>query len=181
MINGSFVFGLDGDDPSVFRRTVEWAIEMGITTATFHIATPYPGTGFYEVMRRSGRMVTENWDLFDTRHVTFRPARMTAGELKDGYDFAYREFYRWGSILKASLFHGLARRQLKHFFYASGWKKFEPLWNFVIAMKRLGMMTPLLEAVLSRVTRKDEDGKTPSAAPVMEAARLDLSRGTPVR
>ncbi len=38
MINGSFVFGLDGDDPDVFRRTVDWAVENGITTATFHIA-----------------------------------------------------------------------------------------------------------------------------------------------
>ena len=45
MINGSFVFGMDGDDGSVFERTVEWAIEHGIETATFHILTPYPGTG----------------------------------------------------------------------------------------------------------------------------------------
>src|SRR6185369_11038292 len=36
MINGSFVFGMDDDAESVFRRTVEWAIEHGITTATFH-------------------------------------------------------------------------------------------------------------------------------------------------
>lgn len=26
MVNGSFVFGMDGDDDSVFERTVEWAI-----------------------------------------------------------------------------------------------------------------------------------------------------------
>src|SRR5215813_13111789 len=37
MINGSFVFGMDDDDESVFERTVEWAVEQGITTATFHI------------------------------------------------------------------------------------------------------------------------------------------------
>lgn len=41
MINGSFVFGLDGDDSSVFRTTTEWAIAHGIETATFHILTPY--------------------------------------------------------------------------------------------------------------------------------------------
>ena len=44
MINGSFVFGMDDDDDDVFRRTVDWAIANGITTATFHIQTPYPGT-----------------------------------------------------------------------------------------------------------------------------------------
>ena len=44
MINGSFVFGLDGDDRDVFPRTVDWAVRSGITTATFHVLTPYPGT-----------------------------------------------------------------------------------------------------------------------------------------
>ena len=43
MINGSFVFGMDDDGEDVFRRTVDWAVEHGITTATFHIQTPYPG------------------------------------------------------------------------------------------------------------------------------------------
>src|SRR6266498_2716129 len=27
-----------------FRRTVDWAVHVGITTATFHILRPYPGT-----------------------------------------------------------------------------------------------------------------------------------------
>ena len=44
MVNGSFVYGMDGDDETVFDRTVEWAIDQGIETATFHILTPYPGT-----------------------------------------------------------------------------------------------------------------------------------------
>src|SRR5437016_1289217 len=41
MINGSFVFGLDGDGRDVFPRTVDWAVHAGLTTATFHILTPY--------------------------------------------------------------------------------------------------------------------------------------------
>src|SRR4029434_4308627 len=48
MINGSFVFGMDADDPSVFDRTVDWAIKQGIETATFHILTPYPGTALHQ-------------------------------------------------------------------------------------------------------------------------------------
>jgi radical SAM superfamily enzyme YgiQ (UPF0313 family) len=157
MINGSFVFGLDGDDPSVFERTVNWAIEQGITTATFHIATPYPGTAFHTDMQATGRMVTRDWDLYDTRHVVFQPASMTATELKAGYDRAYRDFYAWRAILKSSLFHGTLKHQLKHFFYTSGWKKFEPLWNTIIQLKRLGLMTPMLEAVLCRVTKHESN------------------------
>jgi radical SAM superfamily enzyme YgiQ (UPF0313 family) len=150
MINGSFVFGMDEDGEDVFRRTVDWAMERGITTATFHIQTPYPGTRLYARMVHDRRVVTRDWNLYDTRHVVYKPARLTAEALKAGYDWAYREFYRWGSIARASLHHGTVKHQAKHFFYAAGWKK--GLWDFVIRARQLGWMTPLLEGVLARVT-----------------------------
>jgi radical SAM superfamily enzyme YgiQ (UPF0313 family) len=151
MINGSFVFGLDGEDPDVFRRTVDWAIESGITTATFHILTPYPGTALYADMIRQRRMVTGNWDVYDTRHVVYQPLSMSAEELKHGYDWSYEAFYRWNSIFKASSAHESFKHQLKHFFYSAGWKKFERAWDFVIRVKQLSQMRPILEAVLSPV------------------------------
>src|SRR3954464_14742326 len=98
MINGSFVFGMDDDDQDVFRRTVDWAIAQGITTATFHIQTPYPGTKLFARMQAEQRIVTRDWSLYDTRHVVYRPTRLTPEALKDGYDWAYRELYRWPSI-----------------------------------------------------------------------------------
>ncbi|MBO0911048.1 MAG: B12-binding domain-containing radical SAM protein [Acidobacteria bacterium] len=158
MINGSFVFGMDDDSQDVFARTVDWAIEQGITTATFHIQTPYPGTGLHARMERESRMLTRDWNLYDTRHVVYRPARLTPEELKRGYDWAYREFYRWGSIARASSGHGTLKHRAKHFLYASGWKKFEPLWDLVIRARGLARVTPLLEALLSRGT----GGETPS-------------------
>jgi len=166
MINGSFVFGLDGDDCDVFDRTVDWAVDRGITTATFHIATPYPGTVFYKDMERAGRIANCNWDLYDTRHVTFTPSRMSEAELKEGYERSYERFYQWNSILKASLHHGSTKHQIKHFCYTSGWKKFESLWNLVIQMRRLKIMTPLLEAVLSRVTQQKHNEPLKATAPI---------------
>jgi radical SAM superfamily enzyme YgiQ (UPF0313 family) len=154
MINGSFVFGLDSDDSSVFNRTVDWAVKMGITTSTFHIATPYPGTAFSQEMERAGRVTTHDWDLYDTRHVTFIPAMMSEADLKQGYDRAYKRFYQWNSIVDASLSHGSVKHQIKHFCYTSGWKKFEPLWNLIIQMRKLNVMTPFLEGVLSKVTKQ---------------------------
>ena len=163
MINGSFVFGMDEDDESVFARTVEWAIEHGITTATFHIQTPYPGTRLFARMAAEGRVLTRDWDLYDTRHVVYRPARLTAGALKEGYDWAYREFYRWRSIARGALSHHAVKHQVKHFFYAAGWKKFEPLWDAVIRARQLRIMTPLLEGVLSRVSAEDSGEPAPSS------------------
>ncbi len=152
MINGSFVFGMDDDDESVFERTVDWAVENGVTTATFHIQTPYPGTRLHARMTAEGRMLHSNWDLYDTRHTVFRPARLSPRALEEGYWRAYRDFYAWSNIARGAGAHETLKHRAKHFFYAAGWKKFEPLWDVVIKARRLDMMTPLLEAVLARIT-----------------------------
>jgi radical SAM superfamily enzyme YgiQ (UPF0313 family) len=149
MVNGSFVFGMDHDDPSVFERTVAWAVESGVETATFHILTPYPGTVLHERMRREGRILHEDWSLYDTRHTVYRPARLTPAQLEDGYGWAYREFYRWSSI-----FQGAATKQslvgaMRHVAYAGGWKKLEPMWDWVIRTRRVAKLRPMLEAVLT--------------------------------
>jgi radical SAM superfamily enzyme YgiQ (UPF0313 family) len=157
MINGSFVFGMDDDREDVFERTVEWAVANGVTTATFHIQTPYPGTRLHAQLAQAGRITSNDWDLYDTRHVVYRPAMLTPEALKSGYDRAYREFYGWRNIGQGAWSHEQAKHRLKHFAYAAGWKKFEPLWDLAIKARRLGLMTPLLEAVLSRVTRDTPD------------------------
>jgi radical SAM superfamily enzyme YgiQ (UPF0313 family) len=164
MINGSFVFGMDDDEEDVFQRTVDWAIANGLTTVTFHIQTPYPGTRLFARTEAANRILTRDWDLYDTRHVVYRPARLTPEALKQGYDWAYREFYRWSSIARGSLSHGSMKHQAKHFFYAAGWKKFEPLWDLVIRAKQLQIMTPLLEGVLSKVTAKRTRATAPRTA-----------------
>jgi radical SAM superfamily enzyme YgiQ (UPF0313 family) len=174
MINGSFVFGMDGDDGSVFERTVEWAIENGIETATFHILTPYPGTALYRRLEEQGRLIHRDWNLYDTRHTVFRPAQLTSEQLEHGYWWAYRHFYTWRSIARGAAAHGDVLAGLRHFAYASGWKKFEPLWDFVIRAKRAGMMLPVLESILSEFGRRKPlevvRGQTPSQNRTVDAS-----------
>ncbi|MBF8964966.1 B12-binding domain-containing radical SAM protein [Pontibacter sp. FD36] len=157
MINGSFVFGLDDDDQDVFKRTVDWGVNNGLTTSTYHILTPYPGTKLYKDMESQGRILTQNWDLYDTRSVVYKTTHLTADELKAGYDWAYKEFYSWSNIFKASFQHDSHKHKLKHLLYSGGWKKFEPLWNFMIKSKNLNEMLPLLEAILSKVGSGDKE------------------------
>jgi len=174
MINGSFVFGLDDDGPDVFKRTVDWAVEMGITTSTFHILTPYPGTKLFRDMERDGRILHRQWDQYDTRQVVYKTVGLTADELKTGYDWSYKSFYSWRNIAKASLQHEQLKHQIKHFAYAGGWKKFEPMWNFMIKTKGLNKMLPLLEAILSKVkngqTRPPRAQQIPTATQILNVA-----------
>lgn len=130
MINASFVYGFDNDDPEVFGRTVDWAIANHIDTATFHILTPYPGTPLHAEMESQGRIVDLNYDHYDTAHVVFQPKLMTAEQLEAGYLWSYRKFYSWSSI-RRRCFHksqGLIPRLMMNVCY----KKFEPFWEGLI-------------------------------------------------
>lgn len=100
MINASFVFGLDGDTPEVFRHTIDWVISKRIETVTSHILTPYPGTKLYRAMYDAGRITDFDLAHYDTSHVVFRPAQMSARQLLDGYLQVYRELYSFRNILR---------------------------------------------------------------------------------
>ena len=164
MVNGSFVFGMDEDDEEVFARTVDWAIGQGIETATFHILTPYPGTALHVRMMQQGRILHEDWNRYDTRHVVYRPARLDPAALEAGYWRAYRDFYRWSAIWRGAQSKPAWTGRLRHLAYAGGWKKFEPMWDAIIRLRRAHAMLPALEAVLSGfgslASAKDKHGGT---------------------
>ncbi len=79
-----------------------------------------------------------------------------AGEAdRDDFFTGGRSFYTQrvdDALAEIALVHGTIKHKATHFFYAAGWKKFEAAWNTVIRAGQLSRMTPLFEAVLSRVT-----------------------------
>ena len=97
-VNGSFVMGFDHDRRDVFERTVAWIEGARLECATFHILTPYPGTPLFRQMESEGRLLHNDWSLYDTSHAVFRPRHMTPEELEEGYAWCYRRLFSHGSI-----------------------------------------------------------------------------------
>ena len=58
--------------------------------------------------------------------------------------------------------------------YAAGWKKFEPLWDFVIKTRRVCRLLPVLESVLSGFGRHPAE-ETASASTEQAAGELDVA------
>jgi len=148
MVNGSFVFGMDEDGPDVFARTTAWAVAQGIETASFHVMTPYPGTGLYQRIEAEGRLLHRDWDRYDTRRCVYRPAKMSVDELEQGYMRASREFYSWRNIVAGAATKGALIPALRHIAYAGGMKKFGKLWHLLIRTHQVARGLPLLESVL---------------------------------
>lgn len=99
-IMGCFVFGLDSDDKGVFDRTLEFVNRANIDLPRFTVNTPFPGTPFYKKMKEEGRIIEDNWLFYDCQHVVIKPKNMTAEELQQGHFRAWREAYKYSSIVK---------------------------------------------------------------------------------
>jgi radical SAM superfamily enzyme YgiQ (UPF0313 family) len=102
-ICGSFVFGFDEDDPSVFEETVSFSIQAKLFSAIFMILTPYPETSFYHRVKNEGRLAQDQWWLLKNPEDSaphFLPKKMTGQALREGWKKAWKEFYSFPSIWK---------------------------------------------------------------------------------
>jgi radical SAM superfamily enzyme YgiQ (UPF0313 family) len=100
---GSFVFGLDGDTPSLFRETVAFTERVKLGAAQFSVLTPFPGTPVFDQLHSEGRILNYDWSLYTMGHVVFQPQNMTVAELLAGRNYAYNRFYSLPSIAKRLL------------------------------------------------------------------------------
>ena len=99
-LQGCFVFGLDHDEPDVFLKTAEFAVEARIDLPRFAIVTPFPNTPLYHRLVAEDRLLTRNWELYDGQHVVFQPARMSIEELARGTEAAWKHAYSFRSIAR---------------------------------------------------------------------------------
>jgi radical SAM superfamily enzyme YgiQ (UPF0313 family) len=151
-VNGSFVLGFDGDDKSVFERTADWIEANRLECATFHILTPYPGTPLFREMHAQGRLLHTDWEKYDTAHVVFRPAQMTAEELYLGYDWLYRRLFSMRSIWARR--PAQAAAVLPYLAMSILYKRSNRLWRLLIKHRLVHTVwSPLVELTRRRHLR----------------------------
>lgn len=101
----SFIFGLDGEDSSVFQETLDFVESNHLSFPMYHILTPIPGTELFRSLEEDGRLITDDLAHFDGKHVVYQPSSMTADELRDGFEWIVGSTYGLRSILRRTLLH----------------------------------------------------------------------------
>lgn len=84
---GSFIFGFDDDDSSVFKETIAAIEEANFIMTGFFSLTPFPGTKVFKRLSEEGRILHQDWSKYDMEEVVYSPKRMTAEEMKDGLKY----------------------------------------------------------------------------------------------
>jgi radical SAM superfamily enzyme YgiQ (UPF0313 family) len=110
MVLGLFIFGFEGDEPSVFDQTLRFTVDAKFDICGYSILTPYPGTiNWFEMMRRR-QIVSYDWDKYDQSHIVFRPKGLSADQLYEGYLRTYDGFYTAASMLRRFPYDGSRSR-----------------------------------------------------------------------
>jgi len=99
-VMGSFIFGFDQDDESVFEKYWKFVKQSGLEALYVGIITPYPGTKFFDELSREGRIFDHDWSNYDTSHVVYHPKKMSVETLSKGYKWALKKSYSSYSIIK---------------------------------------------------------------------------------
>jgi hypothetical protein len=75
------------------RETIELACSIPMDSVQFSIATPFPGTRFYDQCVQNGWLATEKWDDYDGNFgsVVSYP-QLSKAEIEELLYFAYREY-----------------------------------------------------------------------------------------
>ncbi|HEX2769347.1 MAG TPA: hopanoid biosynthesis associated radical SAM protein HpnJ [Geobacteraceae bacterium] len=93
-IHGAFIMGLPGETRETIRETIEYAKALDLNSIQASLASPYPGTEFYEQCRKEGWLSSEQF-LDDTGHQTcvISYPHLSNQEIFDAVELFYNKFY----------------------------------------------------------------------------------------
>lgn len=93
-VHGAFIMGLPGETRETIQETIEFAKAMDLNSIQASLASPYPGTEFYELCKKEGWISTDSF-LDDTGHQTcvISYPNLSSKEIFDAVELFYNKFY----------------------------------------------------------------------------------------
>ena len=100
---GTFMLGFDGDTKESILKMPDYIEEIGVDIPRFAILTPYPNTPTYGRLDAEGRILSKDWNDYDSIHATFEPKNFSARELEEMLVSVSNECYTWKRIWKRAV------------------------------------------------------------------------------
>lgn len=136
LIHSSFIVGYENDTLASFDELIAFIENSNLLMPLINVLTPFPGTQLFKRFEKEGRIITKDWQLYDTKHVVFQPESLTIDELSAGYKKIVQRVYSFDSILK----------KMKHYWSIDFWKrqnKEDPVkikYRFLFAIRLISLL-----------------------------------------
>lgn len=116
MIHGDFIVGLPGETKETADKTMKFIKELKPNILQVAVATPIPGTGFYEWARNNGFLLIDNMeesiDEKGYQRCIISYPRFTKEDIENYVDKALKEYYLSPSFIPIAMKNVLRRNGL---------------------------------------------------------------------
>ena len=121
LVAGSFIIGLDIDEPGIGKRIAEVASQYGVDNLNVLFLTPLPGTWLWDRMNSENRIALhafpQDWEYYTLTFPVARYKHLSLDGIIDEMIFCDRDFYSLPRIL--------------HRVWSSFWQRRKPMINLV--------------------------------------------------
>jgi radical SAM superfamily enzyme YgiQ (UPF0313 family) len=104
LVAGSFIVGLDSDEPGIGKRIAEVASQYGVDTLNVLVLTPLPGTRLWDRMKSAGRIALdtfpEDWRYYTLTFPVARYKHFSLDGIIEEMISCDRNFYSMSRILR---------------------------------------------------------------------------------
>jgi len=91
---GYFIIGLPEETNETVNETIRLAKELPLDLVNFAVATPYPGTEFYELAKKNNWLVAQKWEDYDQNYsISVSYPDMPDRDIKRAVTKAYKKWY----------------------------------------------------------------------------------------
>jgi radical SAM superfamily enzyme YgiQ (UPF0313 family) len=113
LIQVNILLGLDNDTPETFGAVADLYRRANIDTLVPFVVTPFPGTPFFDRLRREGRLFETDWRHFNCAHLGLEPRRLSVPAFYDLYMELLRRLHAPGLVVRKVLAHLCQYRDAK--------------------------------------------------------------------
>ncbi|MDQ2843752.1 MAG: hopanoid biosynthesis associated radical SAM protein HpnJ [Acidobacteriota bacterium] len=118
VIHGDFIVGLPGETRETIRKSIDFAKELDVETIQVSIGHPFPGTEFYDHVKKNGLITIDETMTDEAGHQlpNYHYPGLDKAELVDWVERFYGEYYFRPKVafrlISKAIFHTDERRRL---------------------------------------------------------------------
>lgn len=97
---GTFVIGLPDHTEDEILQFPRYAKKIGLTSSAYGIATPFPGTKFYEELNAKGLIFENDWNRYDEMHSVFKAKYLSSERIEELASICMAKFWTLDTFLE---------------------------------------------------------------------------------
>ncbi len=97
---GTFVVGLPNHTKEFVKQFPDYARQIGLSAAAFGIATPFPGTGYWDELQSQGLIFEQDWAKYDENHNVFHHPSMSPEDIEFLRNWCLGRFWNLDAVLE---------------------------------------------------------------------------------